>query len=192
MNPNTATLAAYINSQRQSGLSDEVIAQSLISSGWPEEAVRQALQTAQTVGYASSPTFAQPQIVNPNEEIAGIFKGRIGRLGFLLAVIYGISIFIIPLVLVFAIRGSAIINVISIILIMIGVISVIPISISIHIRRWHDLSQSGWLALLGFVPLVSVFVFIYLIFAPGTKDTNAYGLPYSKSLSPKNVLFGFK
>ena len=42
-------------------------------------------------------------------------------------------------------------------------------------RRLHDLDQSGWLALLIFVPFVFILFGLYLTFAPGTDGTNRFG-----------------
>jgi formylglycine-generating enzyme required for sulfatase activity/uncharacterized membrane protein YhaH (DUF805 family) len=50
------------------------------------------------------------------------------------------------------------------------------------IKRLHDLNKSGWLWLLGLIPLVNVFFGIYLLFSKGTEDSNDYGEP------PENLL----
>ena len=54
----------------------------------------------------------------------------------------------------------------------------IPFAVSIIIarRRLHDLNQSGWLVLVYLVPLINLFFALYLLFAPGTKGSNQYGL----------------
>lgn len=43
------------------------------------------------------------------------------------------------------------------------------------IRRWHDLGKSGWFTLLFIVPILNLFVFVYLFFAPGENKKNKYG-----------------
>jgi uncharacterized membrane protein YhaH (DUF805 family) len=70
---------------------------------------------------------------------------------------------------------------------MAAVIISIPISLPLHIRRWHDLNQSGWLTLLGFVPLVGFIATIALLILPGKAEPNQYGLPYHGSLSAKDI-----
>jgi uncharacterized membrane protein YhaH (DUF805 family) len=49
------------------------------------------------------------------------------------------------------------------------------------IKRLHDLDKSGWLYLLGFVPIVNFFFAIYLIVWKGTDGVNKYGAPNSGS-----------
>ncbi|WP_407305038.1 DUF805 domain-containing protein [Acinetobacter sp.] len=49
--------------------------------------------------------------------------------------------------------------------------------IVITIRRLHDLNRSGWLILLFLVPLLNIFMGLYLLLASGTKGPNDYGLP---------------
>lgn len=44
-------------------------------------------------------------------------------------------------------------------------------------RRLNDRGHSGWLSLLWLVPVVSLILFLYLIFAPGDADYNEYGAP---------------
>ena len=43
------------------------------------------------------------------------------------------------------------------------------------IRRLHDLNLSGFFVLLGFVPLVSLGLLLYLLFKEGTTGDNSYG-----------------
>ncbi len=86
--------------------------------------------------------------------------------------------------------GSGILNVIAIIVGIASVIMIIPISISLQIRRWHDLDKSGWFILLGFIPFASFFVGLYLLFAPGKLEPNQYGPQVSSNKFL--VVLGFK
>ncbi len=54
---------------------------------------------------------------------------------------------------------------------------VIYFSLIFTIRRLHDLDQSGWLSLVTLIPVINLFFFLYLIFAPGTQGSNNYGAP---------------
>jgi hypothetical protein len=45
------------------------------------------------------------------------------------------------------------------------------------IRRLHDRNHTGWLSLLMLVPLVNLFLILYLFFARGDEGINNYGLP---------------
>lgn len=47
--------------------------------------------------------------------------------------------------------------------------------ITFMIRRLHDVNQTGWFALLIFIPLVNLILALYLLFAPGTQGENNYG-----------------
>ncbi|MGC4047625.1 MAG: DUF805 domain-containing protein [Armatimonas sp.] len=49
------------------------------------------------------------------------------------------------------------------------------------IKRLHDLDKSGWLYLLGIIPIVNFFFAIYLIAFKGTDGDNKYGAPNSGS-----------
>ena len=69
--------------------------------------------------------------------------------------------------------GIGVTAIISIILVYL-----IPFIVGIILarRRLHDLGQSGWLGLLFLVPLVNLIFGLYLLFAPGMKEANQYGL----------------
>lgn len=43
------------------------------------------------------------------------------------------------------------------------------------IGRLHDLDVSGWYSLLFFVPILNIFLGLYLLFAKGTDGANKYG-----------------
>ena len=47
--------------------------------------------------------------------------------------------------------------------------------VMLAIRRLHDLGRSGWWWLLVFVPIVNLFLGIYLIFFKGQTGTNRFG-----------------
>jgi uncharacterized membrane protein YhaH (DUF805 family) len=62
-----------------------------------------------------------------------------------------------------------------------GIISAVFAAFPI-VKRLHDLNKSGWLWLLGLIPLVNVFFGIYLLFGKGTEASNDYGAPPEKLL----------
>lgn len=45
---------------------------------------------------------------------------------------------------------------------------------SAAVKRFHDLGMSGWLAVLGIVPVIGVLMLIYLLLAPGHRYSNGY------------------
>ncbi len=48
-------------------------------------------------------------------------------------------------------------------------------------RRLHDLNFSGWWSILMLIPLVSIIPSLFLMFAPGNKHDNDYGLKPAKN-----------
>ena len=47
--------------------------------------------------------------------------------------------------------------------------------LAVTVRRLHDLDRTGWQWLLGFVPLLNLYIWFLLIFQPGTHGANRYG-----------------
>jgi uncharacterized membrane protein YhaH (DUF805 family) len=159
--------------------------------------------TPQPILQQPSPIFNQSTYDNgTNQQLQsstslGMFGRRMGRLSFLLGGIY----MLLPLIIVAALQIIAhfvlssstnsstalstttnsnntflyLINVISIIIGIASVIMIVPVSISLYVRRFHDLNQSGLLTLLTLIPIAGYFVFPYLLFAPGKPAPNKYG-----------------
>jgi uncharacterized membrane protein YhaH (DUF805 family) len=48
-------------------------------------------------------------------------------------------------------------------------------SIAIYIKRAHGRGRSGWFILLFLVPILNIWVFVELLFLPGTAGNNNYG-----------------
>lgn len=48
-------------------------------------------------------------------------------------------------------------------------------SLAVTIRRLHDSGRSGWMMLLGFIPIVGPFIVLYFMLADSQTGTNAYG-----------------
>ncbi|MCJ8312193.1 MAG: DUF805 domain-containing protein [Saccharospirillaceae bacterium] len=128
-------------------------------------------------------TFTSEELSEPT--IFG-FKGRIGRVRYFSYSSVGFIAFyfsmLIPTVLMsFHIAVAAIGFVIC------G-LAFIAITFGWTIKRLHDLSLSGWLALLNFIPIINFFFFLYLIFSPGKERENQYGLP--PKLNSTGVIVG--
>lgn len=103
-----------------------------------------------------------------------VYAGRLNRrtylvAGLVLGVIYGLISSV--LTALFGPQSS-----ISALLGLVLLVFVVIVGLSFTVRRWHDLGKSGWYALLGLIPLLNFFVWLYLIFAPGDKDKNMYGI----------------
>ncbi len=194
MNPENAALNNYIEAQRQRNVSDTIIYQNLLSSGWPAETVATALGIT-TLPLSNVPVpemqnYASNAINTP-KTTSGFLRGRLSRLGFLLSSVYVLAYFLLPLSLTIIGHGARVLNIIEILMGVIGVIAVIPISISLHVRRWHDIDQSGWMTLLGFIPFIGFLVTIALLILPGTKGPNKFGAMHQASLAPKHI-FGLR
>ena len=54
-------------------------------------------------------------------------------------------------------------------------VPVVWIACTTYVKRWHDLNRSAWLILTLFIPIVNLFVVVYLGLAPGTPGPNGYG-----------------
>lgn len=48
-------------------------------------------------------------------------------------------------------------------------------SLSLLVRRLHDLNKSGWFALVMLIPIVDVLFWLYTLIARGTEGSNKYG-----------------
>lgn len=105
------------------------------------------------------------------------FEGRIGRLQYLaLAVALPVAIFVSLLIigeLLVAIAEDLVIAMLP--LYAAALILLLWIGLAAGVRRAHDLGYSGWVMLLGLVPLFGVAVPLLLLFWPGQGETNDYG-----------------
>ena len=115
------------------------------------------------------------------------FGGRIGRLRYL-AYGSGITLMLVGLYMVMvAIIGAAGafgavspesgLPIILIIVMSAFYIATFFFSIMFGKRRLNDLNRSGWWVLLFIIPVLNLLLAIYLIFFPGGKESNNYGLP---------------
>ena len=107
-----------------------------------------------------------------------MFTGRIGRLNFLILSIASYAVTLVGYGIAAAIglgsaseAGAGV----AVLVVVAGAIAGLVISLSAWIRRFHDMDQSGWMALLSFVPLANVVMFFVLLFAPGTPGPNKHG-----------------
>lgn len=147
--------------------------------------------------------FDVSQPIAPAEADRGMFDRRIGRLGYFLGFVYLFVPTIILFLLVFILipltngRGfgeeslaTTILNTGLFLFGMAYIILLIPVTISLYVRRLHDLNKSWVWLLLMLVPLADLFFGFYLLLAPGDKQANQYGEPVT-SLGFLTVL-GFK
>lgn len=48
-------------------------------------------------------------------------------------------------------------------------------SLAVDVRRLHDLDRSGWWLLVGFIPLIGIFILLIWLIGKGTAGDNNYG-----------------
>lgn len=130
-----------------------------------------------------------------------MFSGRLGRLGFLIGTAYYLLLYVLLLagyVFLNQLVGNLgesdnvidkfvhpVLTVVGYVLIFLFAV----LQVSIVIRRWHDMDQTGWLVLLSLIPIVNLIAAIFLLFVSGTSGANQYGPP-NTSRGFRAVLFG--
>lgn len=111
----------------------------------------------------------------------GIFsaKGRLRRSSYFFQTIILMLIAMAAL----AVSGiiTAIIGSFGIVLIAAVYIAILYSSYCLIIKRLHDLGKSGWMCLIGMIPLVGFVFAIWVLFFKGDESSNFYGDP-----NPKN------
>ncbi|NQZ07908.1 MAG: DUF805 domain-containing protein [Algicola sp.] len=58
-------------------------------------------------------------------------------------------------------------------------------------RRFHDLNFSGWWSITVLIPILSIIPGLFLMFAPGNKHENDYGLMPNKNGASIYIVMGF-
>lgn len=111
------------------------------------------------------------------------FNGRIGRLRYLA---YGVGTSIVLMLLMMPIMGTSMLaggfaggeagmGSMAIIAMIAFYLASIVLAVMFGKRRLNDLNRSGWWFLLFLVPVVNLFMAIYMIFFPGMEDSNNFG-----------------
>ena len=96
------------------------------------------------------------------------FEGRAGRKEFWMWVL---AVFIVNFILGF-IPGKA-----GMIICAIFSLAILLPSLGATARRLHDVGKSGWMQLLGLIPIVGALIVLILCIPEGSKESNAYGAP---------------
>jgi len=66
---------------------------------------------------------------------------------------------------------------VSLVIFMIVLIPYSWINLAVQIRRWHDLDRSGWMMLIGLIPVIGAIVLVVVLgFFPSTPGENRYGI----------------
>lgn len=121
-------------------------------------------------------------------------NGRIGRLRYLAygmistiltVVVLGIlSAIMIPMLASGGMSETMMIAAVFILYLPLVIFSVIFMK-----RRLNDLDKSGWWQLLYLIPILNILFAIYILFWPGSKGSNSYGLHPAKN-SPLLIIAG--
>jgi len=158
-------LTSYVTTERARGVADDAIRSALLTQGWKEEDV------VSVMGGLTAITSESPRILS----FGNLFEGRLGRWQyFLTSILLGLAVLVVVLILgIFAERSGML----SMILIVLMYIAVIPLSVSLSIRRIHDNNWNGWLFFILFIPLVNFVFSLILLFKKGTEASNTYGPP---------------
>jgi general secretion pathway protein G len=73
-------------------------------------------------------------------------------------------------------------------LLFLAYIFLIWAGIAIQAKRWHDLDRSAWMVFLGLIPIVCLFVFLYLGCNRGARGENRFGAdPLGDPLIPARM-----
>lgn len=99
------------------------------------------------------------------------FEGRVGRKLFWMFVLVNIGLYIV-IAIVFGLVSSTLSTIVE----SVFWLALLLPNIGMGIRRLHDIGKSGWLLLLGLIPLVGL-VLIYFYAQPGDEGDNEYGPP---------------
>jgi uncharacterized membrane protein YhaH (DUF805 family) len=100
--------------------------------------------------------------------------GRIGRLRYLAYSLLQMLIAI-PVVAVLAGVLSLMGSKVMIAGMVIAYIPLLAIGFILAKRRFNDMNHSGWMSLLQLIPFVGFFIWLWLVFGAGDKESNDYG-----------------
>ena len=133
-----------------------------------------------------SPYFSPPALPASDHPLS--MKGRFGRLSFIAwsaflyfiflfgSIALGLSIDIVNISTrsmdpnwLISLQGLASIGVLVMVLVY------VYFALVVTIRRLHDMNRSGWWTLLFLLPLVNIFVWLYIVFGSGDRGSNQYG-----------------
>ncbi len=96
------------------------------------------------------------------------FNGRAGRTEFWMFVLFNF-IFAVAANIIDYILGTG-----YVFSTLYSLIVLVP-SIAVSVRRLHDINKSGWLLLVGLIPVIGIIWLIVLFVSEGTPGENQYG-----------------
>jgi uncharacterized membrane protein YhaH (DUF805 family) len=127
-------------------------------------------QNYQQQGYLQGgPVDFQGAIRNQISNVLN-FQGRASRSAYWW---YALALLIVDVVLqiISGVAGSSALTLlVSLILIVVGLSG-----LSVGVRRLHDSDKTGWLLLIGIIPIIGTIIVIVLLCLPGTPGPNRFG-----------------
>ena len=117
------------------------------------------------------------------------FSGRTSRLGYLT---YMLAIVVTAFTLMLLI--SAVASLLDVgpdtagVPVLLACMPVVYAVFAATVRRLHDLGRSGWFSILLLVPLLNLFLIMFLMLAPGAGEDNAHG-PAPRTSSYRRSFF---
>lgn len=113
------------------------------------------------------------------------FSGRSRRMEYWMFRLFEFGVFMVGLIamsILAATAGSAagetagsIVGSIGVLgLVMFALFSFIP-GLAVTVRRLHDTDKSGWMILIGLIPLIGGILLLIFLFSDGTRGANKYG-----------------
>ena len=106
------------------------------------------------------------------------FAGRIGRMRYLAFSMVMVIAMYFATGIVAAVALPQAANGMTVMTLLIGLLSLVSLLLGFMfmIQRLHDMDACGWWSLLMFVPVVNALMGLVLLFAPGTRGDNRFGL----------------
>ncbi len=107
-------------------------------------------------------------------------SGRIGRLRYL-AYSFLFNILTVVAIIILMFFASLLFNFIEVDVAVdrvAGLVAMVMLTAAYFVlakRRLNDLNKSGWLSLVGLIPIINIFFILYVFFWPGTDERNDYG-----------------
>lgn len=123
------------------------------------------------------------------EYISNLFKGRLNRRNLLLGLASSMSVLFIFMALATSVfQGTDLSGILGIIWIVLF-ISAIIFNISLQVRRWHDLGNTGLMVIVNFIPLINIITVLEVFLKAGQPQDNKYGKAPSRKIKyPQDIL----
>lgn len=162
-----------------------------VASSQPQASYGQTYQTSASVGQTQS-SYSDASVAGSGGYVKPgyfSFSGRIGRQTYWLSyVLLPIAVLIVYGIIFGVAAGPSLSSVsdegvpqfspVAYALLAVGAVLYILLiicSLAGQVKRLHDRGRSGWFVLLGFVPLVNIWILIEVAFLKGTAGPNEYG-----------------